>query len=206
MFSQVIASTLNSPLSLRPLCDLCGRPVSPSANSAPRAISALSLFPLFAFSGPPFVTRHSPLSSIIPALTAHPPLSPIIPALTQNRGEGVPSSQNPRPHNSFVFFCYVNYVVIYMNNYIVGAPTFWSAAARRRFCGLHGASIHFVWQKVLPSQKREQAPALQSRRASPRSGGLKKARPLPALQDPGTGCCFGNAGLTPLPLLRRFPL
>ena len=48
--------------------------------------------------------------------------------------------------------------IILINN--VGAPTFWSAAARRRFYGLHGASLLVVWEKRTAPQKREQAPAL----------------------------------------------
>src|SRR5208282_730865 len=68
------------------------------------------------------------------------PVSPIIPVHTQKQG-GVGVFLNFElstlnclaPPNSFVFSHYSNHIVIYMNKHIVGAPTFWSAAARRRF-------------------------------------------------------------------------
>ena len=106
-----------------------------SANSAPLAISALilALSSAFDFQLLTLNSSCSSLTPIIPALTAHPPVSPIIPALTQNRGRGVSSSQNSHLHNSFVFLYSVNYMLIYMSNHIVSAPTFWSAAAGRRF-------------------------------------------------------------------------
>jgi len=64
------------------------------------------------------------LSLTIPALTSHFPVSPIIPALTEKRGVGGTLPHEAFSPNSFVFFPCVNYMGNYMNNYIVGAPTF----------------------------------------------------------------------------------
>jgi hypothetical protein len=58
------------------------------------------------------LSRHSPLSLIIPAHPRSSPVSPIIPALTQNRGVGVFFLQHTSSSNSFVFFRHVNYSII----------------------------------------------------------------------------------------------
>lgn len=88
------------------------------------------------------VDRLSPLSSMFPVLTRHSSVRPIIPTHTQNHGGGGTLPHDAFASNSFVFCPYVNYVDNYMYNYIVGAPTFCSAAARRRFCARLSARRH----------------------------------------------------------------
>jgi len=62
---------------------------------------------------------------------------------------------------------------------IVGAPTFWSAAARRRFCGCSSVAIWIVLRETVASQKREQAPALQRAPGWPLQRRKSGAAPCP---------------------------
>ncbi len=111
----------------------------------------------------PLATCHSPLTPIIPALTNHFPVSPIIPALTQNIGGGGCPLQNALAHNSFVFSRRVNYILNYMNNYIVGAPTFLECGGLPPLLRLTQRRVMNGLRETMASQKREQAPALQGR-------------------------------------------
>ena len=97
----------------------------PPARSSPGApppvdhhISVLSLVGLL-----PAASSFFPLSLTIPALTVGTPVSPIIPAHPQKQGGGG-IRRNAFADNSFVFFRCVNYMLNYMIDNIVGAPTF----------------------------------------------------------------------------------
>ena len=66
----------------------------------------------------------NPLSPIIPVDPGNSPVSPVIPVHTQKQGGGGHLSHDAFSSNSFVFSRRSNYMLNYMNIYIVGAPTF----------------------------------------------------------------------------------
>jgi len=105
-------------MSPRCLSSLVSSLLPSSALSESSVISVVSLFLLF----PDFLlaTRHSPLTSIIPALTRRPPVSPIIPALTQNRGVGGAFCKMCSPVTLLFSFS----MLTELSTTIVGAPTF----------------------------------------------------------------------------------
>src|SRR5271157_3425047 len=70
----------------------------------------------------PSLASHSPLSPLFPLLPGNLPVTPLFPLLTQKQG-GRGCFLQCRSHNPFVFLFCVNPMVIYMSNYIVGAPT-----------------------------------------------------------------------------------
>lgn len=125
----------------------------------------------------------SPLSPLFPLLTRHSPVSPIISTHTQNHGGGGALPHDAFASNPFVFCPYVNYVDNYMYNYIVGAPTFCSVAARRRFCARLSARRH----SRFCIRKEGERPASEGRaqhkkekpKNRPQGRPLQKRTPLP---------------------------
>ncbi len=65
-----------------------------------------------------------PLSPLFPLHPGNPPVTPLFPLHTQKQGAGAHLPQDVFFPNSFVFSRRSNYMLNYMNNYIVGAPTF----------------------------------------------------------------------------------
>jgi hypothetical protein len=75
----------------------------------------------------PQLQRRRATSLVSPIIPVHPrnsPVSPIIPVHTQKQGGGGHFSQDAFSPNSFVFSRHGNYILNYMNNNIVGAPTY----------------------------------------------------------------------------------
>jgi len=96
------------------LPSLCG-------NSVLSVVNILPLFPEFSLA-----TRHSSLATNSNHSRTYEPFSRksnYSRTYAKTGGRGYPP-QDALADNSFVFFHYVNYMLKYMNTYIVGAPTF----------------------------------------------------------------------------------